>query len=125
MIQSIESGASRTRQLVHLSNVDWSTYEQLLRIFEQHPGHRLAFDEGELEIMTPSLTHDDDSDFLGHCVRVLAEELGLPLRGGGSVTMKREDLQKGIEPDRCFWIPREATRRRLAAGFFVDLNPIH
>jgi Uma2 family endonuclease len=88
----------------------------LLRIFEQHPGFRIAYDRGELEIMSPSLMHDDDGDFLGALVVFMTLELGLPIKRGGSVTMKRRKHQKGIESDRCYWIanaPRMKGRREL------------
>ena len=35
---------------------------------------------------------------------VLAEESGLEFRSFGSKTFKRADLQKGFEPDSCFYI---------------------
>ena len=37
-------------------------------------------------------------------IRTLVEELGLRLRGYGSTTLDREDLEKGAEPDSCFYI---------------------
>src|SRR5262249_27151788 len=46
----------------------------------------------------------DDAEVLGGLVLVLTEELGLPLKRGGSVTLRRRDLRRGLEPDRCFWI---------------------
>jgi Uma2 family endonuclease len=99
-----------------LSNVDWQTYTRLLRIFAERPGIRLTCDRGELEILSPLLEHDWDTDFLGAMVRVLTDELGLPVIGGGSVTIRLRRRQRGLEPDRCYWIanaPRMAGRRRL------------
>jgi Uma2 family endonuclease len=99
-----------------LSNVDWQTYSRLLFIFAERPGVRLTYDRGELEIMSPLLEHDWDSDFLGVLVRELTDEMGLPVIGGGSVTIRRRRRQRGLEPDRCYWIanvPRIAGRRRL------------
>lgn len=101
---------------VRLSDIDWRTYSRLLRLFAERPGIRLTYDRGELEIMTPSLEHDDDGSFLGDLVFVMSEELGLPLRRGGSVTLRRRLKRRGIEADACFWIanaPRMAGRRRL------------
>ena len=80
------------------------------------PGVRLTYDRGELEIMSPSLEHDDDSSILGRMVGILTEELDLPLKQGGSVTLRRRLRQRGIEADDCFWIAnasRMAGRRRL------------
>src|SRR5207302_1055731 len=68
------------------------------------------------EIMSPLLEHDNDGQFLGRLIVALTEELGLPIKGGGSVTMRRRRRRRGIEADECFWIAnaaRMAGRRRL------------
>jgi Uma2 family endonuclease len=103
-------------QWLRLSNVDWRTYSRLVRAFAERPGTRLTYDRGELEIMSPLLEHDDDGRFLGDLVFVLTEELGLPLKRGGSTTLRRRLRRRGIEADECFWIAnahRMAGRRRL------------
>ena len=66
--------------------------------------------------MSPLMEHDDDGRFIGDLVFVLTEELGLPLKRGGSTTLRRRLRQRGIEADECFWIAnahRMAGRRRL------------
>jgi Uma2 family endonuclease len=101
---------------LRLSAVSWRTYTQLLGAFAERPGMRLTYDRGELEIMSPLLEHDDDGDFLGDLVFLLTLELGLPLKRGGSTTLRRRRVKRGLESDRCFWIanaPRMAGRRRL------------
>jgi Uma2 family endonuclease len=100
---------------LRLSGVDWRTYSRLLRAFAERPGIRLTYDRGELEIMSPTLEHDDGR-VLGTFVFVLTEELGLPLKHGGSTTLRRRLRRRGIEADECFWIAnahRMAGRRRL------------
>jgi hypothetical protein len=102
---------------LRLSGVDWRTYSRLLRAFAERPGIRLTYDRGELEITSPTLEHDDDGRVLGTFVFVLTEELGLPLKHGGSTTLRRRLRRRGIEADECFWIAnahRMAGRRRLA-----------
>src|SRR5262249_36748647 len=101
---------------LQLSGIDWQTYLRLLRAFAERPGIRLAYDRGELEMMAPLLEHDGDSWFLGDMVFVLTEELGLPLKRGGSTTLRRRKRQRGIEADACYWIAsasQMAGRRRL------------
>jgi Uma2 family endonuclease len=79
-------------------------YTQLLRAFAERPGLRLTYDRGELEIMTPLLMHDNDGRFLARLVLILTEELGLPVKCGGSTTLRRRLRRRGIEADECFWI---------------------
>ena len=107
------------RSCLVLSNVDWQTYSRLLRAFEGRPGVRLTYDRGELEIMSPSFEHDDDGRFMGDLVFVLTEELGLPLKRGGSTTLRRRLKQRGIEADECFWI---ANAHRMAGKRRLDLR---
>lgn len=101
---------------LRISGIDWRTYARLLHAFAERPGVRLTYDRGELEIMVPLLEHDDDGRFLGDLVFVLTEELGLPLKRGGSTTLRRRARRRGIEADECFWITNAhhmAGRRRL------------
>src|SRR5262249_23505663 len=85
----------------------------------ERPGIRLTYDRGELEIMSPLLKHDDGGRVLGTMVFVLTEELGLPLKHGGSTTLRRRLKQRGIEADECFWI---ANAHRMAGGRRLDLS---
>jgi Uma2 family endonuclease len=101
---------------LRLSGVSWHTYTQLLRAFAERPGMRLTYDRGELEILSPLLEHDGDRQFLGRLIGALTEELGLPLKGGGSVTLRKRRGKRGLESDGCYWIAnaaRMAGRRRL------------
>lgn len=104
------------RQCLRLSGIDWRTYSRLLYVFAERPSIHLTYDRGELEIRPPRLDHDGDSRLLGRIVLVLTEELGLPLKAGGSTTLRRRLKRRGIEADDCFWIAnahRMAGRRRL------------
>jgi Uma2 family endonuclease len=117
MSQAPSVGQPPAGRCLQLSGVDWETYSRLLRAFAERPGIRLTYDRGELEIMSPLLEHDDDEQFLADLVFVLTEELGLPLKRGGSTTLRRRRLRRGIEADACFWIAnahRMAGRRRLS-----------
>lgn len=106
-------------QCVQLSDIDWRTYTRLLHVFAEHPGVRLTYDRGELEIRSPLLEHDDDSRFLGDLVFVITDELGLPLKRGGSTTLRRRKRRRGIEADECFWI---ANAHQLAGERRLDLR---
>jgi len=108
-----------SRQYLRLSGVSWKTYLRLLRIFDERPGYHLAYDRGELEIMSPSVQHDDESRLLGDFVVALTDELGLPVKQGGSATLKRQLKKKGIEADECFWI---VTAHHLAGVKRLDLR---
>jgi Uma2 family endonuclease len=98
-------------QRLLLRGIDWQTYSRLLRAFAVHRSVRLTYDRGNLEIMSPLLVHDKGAEFLGRLVLILTEELGLPLLAGGSTTLRRRKLRRGLEPDRCYWITHEPQMR--------------
>jgi Uma2 family endonuclease len=88
-----------------LYDIDWKTYTRLLRVFEKSGRRlRLTYDRGTLEIMSPLWVHEAHAKLLGRFIDVLTEELNLPCRLGGSVTLRRRRKQRGLEPDNCYWI---------------------
>ena len=100
-------------QRLRLSGVDWKTYIGLLKSFGDRPGLRMTYDRGELEIMTVTFEHENFAEFLGLMVFILTEELSLPICNGGSVTLKRKIMKRGLEPDKCFWIANEVKIRGI------------
>lgn len=122
VLQSIASGTQIERpdgpERFVVWDTDWETYDLLRNRFTDRP-IRLTFDGKNLEIMSPSLWHEVVSSMLGRFVERLAEELGCPIVNGGTMTFRRRDLQRGLEPDKCFWISHEplVRGRRL-----LDLN---
>lgn len=87
-----------------LRNVTWETYEQLLRNNASSSTPRLTYDQGDLEIMSPSIPHETASRLMSLLVSIVCEEREIDARDLGSTTHKRADLLKGVEPDLCFYI---------------------
>ena len=87
-----------------LDGEDWVTYQRLLRVFDERRHLRITFDRGALEIMTLSPEHERCKHLIGRLIETLTEELGLPIAGYDSMTLKRRRQQRGLEPDECYWI---------------------
>lgn len=98
-------------QRVVLHNVSWSAYEQLVAEFAGQSSPRIAYEEGTLEIMTPLGEHERIKHAIEMLLEYLAEELDSNLYCLGSTTFRRKDLQRGFEPDSCFYIQNEAKVR--------------
>jgi Uma2 family endonuclease len=86
-----------------LDGISWSTYTRLLRE-SSHRRLRMTYDAGALEIMTLSFEHESATGLLSQMVRALAIASGMNYASGGSTTFRRKDLEKGAEPDQCFWL---------------------
>ena len=98
-----------------LYDVDWAFYNELLRRAENR-NVRLTYDNGTLEIMSPLAEHESWKKRLASLIEVHAMELRLPMRRLGSTTYRRENLQKGLEPDECYYIQHVAqvkNKRRI------------
>jgi Uma2 family endonuclease len=103
----METVNSPAEQRVVLHNIGWNTYERLLADHENNSAPRLTYDRGELEIMSPSPEHEKFNRRIAQLVLAVAEELGIEAEDLGSTTFRREDLERGFEPDSCFYIQNE------------------
>jgi Uma2 family endonuclease len=88
-----------------LTGVSWAMYQRLLVERDRlRPGVRLTYDRGRLEIMTVSRVHERWKGVLARLIERLTEELRIPLVSGGNLTISREDLERGLEPDECYYV---------------------
>lgn len=113
----------RVTQRVLMHNVSWQTYQALLADMGDHRALRLTYDEGTLEIKMPSKLHEIINRLLGLIITALVEELNLSIKGYGSTTLNREDLQKGVEPDSCFYIQNAHRIQGFDPDIPEDLPP--
>ncbi len=87
-----------------LNDVSWKEYELFLEDFAEKAGWRLAYNEGKLEIMPPTPEHESYSFSIHDFVRAYCEQFNLNLEGRKSTTFRRDFLEKGLEPDECYYI---------------------
>lgn len=90
-----------------LDQVSWRTYESLLQDYINSSAPRFSYDRGVLEIVTLSTEHERANRTLALFVELVAGALAIPVSNVGSMTFKREDLQRGFEPDSSFYIQHE------------------
>lgn len=105
-------------QHLMLTGMSWRFYETFLAELGDRPIH-LTYDRGNLEIMTLSYGHERYKRRIGRLVEALTEELNVPLVSAGSMTIKREDLDRGFEPDECYYI---ANQVRIAGKDELDFT---
>ena len=109
--------------LVLLHNISWRTYRSLISDFESSPAIQLTYDRGTLEIRTPLAPHEASKKLLGRLIEAATEELDLEVRSLGSLTCDREDLERGLEPDQCYYIQNEGLVREIAQINLSKLPP--
>jgi Uma2 family endonuclease len=107
-----------------LENIRWSTYEALLEDLGDHRGARIAYEEGRLEIMSPSRKHERLKCILGRLLEAYAAVRKIDMTPVGSWTLMRKLLRRGIEPDECYHIQNDAAvRGRDDLDIAVDPPP--
>jgi len=93
-----------------LHEVSWETY-LALRDAPENYNVRMTYDQGELEMMSPSMAHEHYARLLDRLIHVWTEELDLDIVSCGTMTCRREDLKRGFEPDNCYYVEHEARMR--------------
>jgi Uma2 family endonuclease len=101
-------------QRIVLRDLSWTHYETLLAMRGDRPGLRIAYLEGDVELMTPSQSHEIISTEIGRLLEVYALEEDIPLTGVGSWTVKRAEVERGVEPDECYSLGPPHERPDLA-----------
>jgi Uma2 family endonuclease len=88
--------------IVVLRGATWADYQRALEMRGEVSSPRLAFLEGDLEIMTPSGQHRGLKFNIGRLVETWCAENELEFSGYGSWTLERKEDARGIEPDECY-----------------------
>ena len=108
---------------VVLEGITWDLY-QTLRNLPENWNKKFTYDGpagGLLEIEMPGFTHGSVAGVIGLLISIFAEERQTAVRSTEDVTLSREDLDRGLEGDKSFYISSfEAVRGRenlnLSAG---------
>ncbi len=122
-----ESAPSTYPPVVSLESISWQTYESLLQDLSATPGIRLTYIKGNLEIsMAPlSLLHGESNALLDRFISILAEELNLNIYCLDAITLRRQDLQRGLEPDKGYYLQNEALIRAIKNRHqYLDLTQL-
>lgn len=119
---STSSQAEFTTASIVLENVSWQTFKALLADIGDNRACRIAYDQGMLEIRMP-LTEHESRILIACFVTTLADELEIEIRQLGALLLKREDLNRAVEPDTCFYIQNESIVRGKNINLQTDPPP--
>lgn len=102
--------------IVVLHGVTWEEYERLLDVRGEDSAPRIAFLDGEVEIMSPSMPHESIKSRIGCLVEAWCLEKGIEFSAVGSWTLKNRRQRRGLEPDESyvFGVVPKARRPHLA-----------
>lgn len=100
---------AETRTL--LTNISWQTFKAMLAEMGSQRQNRIAYELGNVEIMTPLMPHENSNRLIEALIGVMCEELELEIKRTGSLTLTRDDLERGGEPDSSYYIQNESKVR--------------
>jgi Uma2 family endonuclease len=110
-------------QRLQLRGISWQTYLEL-RDSPENEHIDMTYNQGELEMMSPSKTHEQYASLIDRLLHAWTLEWNIDIQSCRTMTCKREDLQRGFEPDNCYYVRNEAVvRSKTKLDFSVDPPP--
>jgi Uma2 family endonuclease len=106
MTTALEARRTRSLEGEHrflLPGIGWEGYEALLKLIGDGRT-RVTYDRGDAELMSPLWDHEEIKRLIGRLVETVTEELNLPCEEAGSTTFRSQALDKGLEPDECYYL---------------------
>jgi Uma2 family endonuclease len=100
----------------------WDEYERLLEDLRDRPHLRVSYDRGRLEIMSPLPEHEEYGRFIDDLVRAFAHKRKMKVQKYGAATWKRQQLDRGVEPDCCYYVAN-ALRVIGKRTFDLEIDP--
>lgn len=94
-----------------LHDISWEQFEAFLKMRGDGPATRVAYCEGALESMAPSVHHERRKKNFAALLEAWLVENEIPFAGAGSWTMRSQAAARGVEPDDCFILGRRSTTR--------------
>jgi Uma2 family endonuclease len=91
-------------QRLIFGGVTYKDYVLIGDVLGHRPGLHLTYLRGTLEIMTTSPFHEHLKKLIARLVELHALVRGVRILGFGSATYRREDKERGLEPDECYCV---------------------
>lgn len=106
-------------QPVLMDGVSWETYEAMLADGGDRRRTRMTFDQGVLEIVTPSYEHEHAGNVVAKVAEALMDARRQDYAPAGSTTFKDQGAERGFEPDASYYVEHAARIRGLTR---IDLD---
>jgi Uma2 family endonuclease len=92
--------------IVCLHGLTWAQFEAILEARGERAAPRITYLEGELELRSPGPSHERIKTVIARLLEVWGLECDVVIEGVGSWTLRREDKERGVEPDECYFVGR-------------------
>jgi Uma2 family endonuclease len=108
-----------------LQGQSWQDYERVLAERDRlGRRYRISYDRGVLEIMSNSAAHERWKKLISSLLEAYCVAAGIPFAALGQWTFRREDLDRGLDPDECYYFRNEPlVRGRTDLDLTADPPP--
>ncbi len=89
-------------------NVSWESYERLLTALSPSAAVRVFYDQGRMEIMSPTSSHEKPVKIIARLIAVISDHFDIDIESLGSTTLRLQITAKGAEPDDSFYVQHAA-----------------
>lgn len=101
-----------------LRDVSWEFYRRFIDEV-QNQRVRVTYSDGAMEIMSSLPIHEKIKTLVAQMIELLTLELGIPRASLGSTTYQENTLEKGLEPEECYYFANEP---RVRGKDCIDLS---
>ncbi|MBV8313375.1 MAG: Uma2 family endonuclease [Planctomycetaceae bacterium] len=99
---------SPAEQRIVLRGIDRATYEALAeQVMRSGQPIRMAYNRGDLELMSPGPLHERYKKLLSRLFEEVLIELDLPFEPLGETRWMKNEAERGLEPDDCYFLTAE------------------
>lgn len=107
-----------------IKEVSWDDLEAILAELGQHRSTRIAYQQGILELTTPSPEDEHLKELISIAIVDIAETLNQHCESYGTTTWQKQAEQMAVEADNCFYFQTEAiVRDKLTFDLTRDPPP--
>jgi Uma2 family endonuclease len=107
------------------TDVSWQQYEALLTQLGDRPGFRVTYLDGVLEIVSPSLRHEDVKSRIGDLLLIYFLETDTDYYPKGSTTFRQQEHRGGTEADESYYIGTDKDVPDLALEGVITRGGLH
>ncbi len=120
---ALQLGTGAKRSSIVLHGIGWDGYMKLLEVVgDRHV--RINYDRGDAEIRSPLGIHEVRKLRLAKVIDFVCEECEIDCMPLGSTTYHRHEMDRGLEPDDCFYLASIAMLpRRIDRYTKIEIPP--
>lgn len=107
----MNQGSAIAEQRIVLKNISWQLFENFVNELGIKRCQRLAYYNGQLEIMNPLWQYESTTRLIDQLIMILAQRAGVDILPIGAVTLKRPSMKLGKEPASSYYVKNEAKVR--------------